>query len=171
MASSLFLPVSTSRHNSTWIGEQTLTYKTAFNGKHNFGLVVGNTVQSNQITLNSETGRGFDKEYKTGVKEDIAALSKQMNEGFLKVDTRFEKVDERFEKVDARFDKVDARFDDIDDRLDLHDKRFDSLDNKIDRKTDELRIEIRDVKVEITRWIIGLILSLLAIFIAIWLKK
>ena len=53
--------------NSTWIGEQTLSYKTTVNGKHNFGAVIGNTLQSNQITINTDTGTGFPNNSYTSI--------------------------------------------------------------------------------------------------------
>lgn len=125
----------------------------------------------------------LDKEYKSSVKEDIAALSKQMAEGFQRVDARFEQVDTRFQQVDARFEQVDTRFQAIDDRLDTQDKRFDALDNKFDKRFDTLdtRIELKatDLRSEILRshnniliWMIGLILTLLLLFIGgAWFKK
>ncbi len=44
---------------TTWINEQTLSYRKKFGTKHTFGILVGNTVQSNVMTGTSSTGRGF----------------------------------------------------------------------------------------------------------------
>jgi hypothetical protein len=67
----------------------------------------------------------LDKEYKSGVKEDIAALGKLL-------DARFDRIDDRFEKIDGRFQAIDDRLAAHDKRFDAIDKRFDALDNKID---------------------------------------
>ncbi|PUZ30193.1 TonB-linked outer membrane protein, SusC/RagA family [Chitinophaga costaii] len=53
------LVTSSITENATWINEQTLTYKKTFNSKHNFGALLGNTVQSNVLTVNGETGSNF----------------------------------------------------------------------------------------------------------------
>jgi SMC interacting uncharacterized protein involved in chromosome segregation len=139
----------------------------------------------------------LDKEYKSGVKEDLNILDKKVDARFddfgkkvdarfddfgKKVDARFEKIDARFEKVDARFDafgknvdarfeKVDARFQKIEDRLSTHDKRFDALDFKIDLRSAELGKAISDSRVEITHWMIGIILLIIGLIIANLLKK
>ena len=44
--------------NTTWINEQTLTYRNKF-GKHNVGLLLGNSVQSNTIKNTTAKGTGF----------------------------------------------------------------------------------------------------------------
>jgi len=44
--------------NTTWINEQTLTYRNKF-GKHNIGLLLGNSVQSNTIKNTTARGTGF----------------------------------------------------------------------------------------------------------------
>ena len=52
------LATSTISQSTSLINEQTLTYrKTA--GKHGFGLLVGNTLQSDVATFTGATGRGF----------------------------------------------------------------------------------------------------------------
>jgi TonB-linked SusC/RagA family outer membrane protein len=44
--------------NSTWVNEQTLTYQKDFGG-HHLNFLLGNSFQSNLITLNSSQGTGF----------------------------------------------------------------------------------------------------------------
>lgn len=44
--------------NISWINEQILTYRKSFGGKHNFGAIAGNTIQS--ITLNREIATGLN---------------------------------------------------------------------------------------------------------------
>jgi TonB-dependent starch-binding outer membrane protein SusC len=61
------LASSSLSQNSTWIGEQTLSYKTTFQSKHNFGFVLGNTLQSNLITVNADTGTGFPNNSYTSI--------------------------------------------------------------------------------------------------------
>lgn len=53
------LATSTITQNSTWINEQTLSYRKSFAGQHNLGILIGNTVQSNQITMTFAQGSGF----------------------------------------------------------------------------------------------------------------
>jgi len=45
--------------NTTWINEQILTYRTRLGSAHNLGIIAGNTVQSNEITVNKATGSNF----------------------------------------------------------------------------------------------------------------
>ncbi|MFY0255692.1 SusC/RagA family TonB-linked outer membrane protein [Chitinophaga sp. 30R24] len=45
--------------NTTWINEQTLSYRKQFGTKHFFGILLGNTVQSNTETLTAAQGSGF----------------------------------------------------------------------------------------------------------------
>ena len=102
----------------------------------------------------------LDKEYKSGVKEDIATLGKS-------IDARFEKIDARFEKLDARFEKIDARFEKLDGRV----GQLAALDSKIDVKTAELRADIHKSRAVIVTWMLGIILTILALFIASLFKK
>lgn len=99
----------------------------------------------------------LDKEYKSSVKEDLAALSRQMSEGFQKVDARFQIIDDRFTKVDARFT--------------TQDQRLVALDNKIDLRVSDLRGEIKDSKNDTNRWLIGIFLALILLMLATVLKK
>jgi hypothetical protein len=89
----------------------------------------------------------LDKEYKSWVKEDLAALRKDLNEGFQKIDARFA----------------------------IQDNRLDSLDKKIDIKISDLRgdlrTEIHNAKNETNRYILGIFLAILLSFLALFLKK
>ena len=110
----------------------------------------------------------LNQEYKSGVKEDLATLSKQMQAGFDKIDTQFGKIDTQFDKIDARFDKSDARFT-------SQDERFMELDKKIDVGFSELRgdlrVEIKESKVDTIRWVVGLFMLLALMILGIYLKK
>jgi TonB-linked SusC/RagA family outer membrane protein len=63
--------------NSTWISEQTLTYKTPLGGGHNLGIVIGNTVQSNLTTNNSLTGTGFPNNSYTSISSAATTTASQ----------------------------------------------------------------------------------------------
>ena len=52
------LATSTNSQASTWINEQTLSYQKRI-GDHSFGILVGNTLQSDVITGTAATGKGF----------------------------------------------------------------------------------------------------------------
>ena len=118
----------------------------------------------------------LDKEYKSGVKDDLAILDKKIGVNFdtldKKIDTKFDTLDKKIDtKVDAlenkmvaRFEKVDARFEKIENRLNEHDKRFDALENKIEKKGDEVRIGLQ-------HWMIGIILTMISLFIVSLFKK
>ena len=99
----------------------------------------------------------LDKEYKSSVKEDLAALGRQMSEGFQKVDARFQIIDDRFTKIDARFT--------------TQDQRLVALDNKIDLRVSDLRGEIKDSKNDTNRWLIGIFLALILLMLATVFKK
>ncbi|MCE6989787.1 SusC/RagA family TonB-linked outer membrane protein [Dyadobacter sp. CY323] len=45
--------------NSTWINEQTLSYRSRFGENHNLGILLGNTIQSNVIKNTSAQGTNF----------------------------------------------------------------------------------------------------------------
>jgi hypothetical protein len=106
----------------------------------------------------------LDKEYKSGVKEDLKILGRQMSAGFQKIDARFDLQDERFNKIDERFDKIDERFNKID-------ARFATTDLKISDLRGELRSDIRDTKNEINRYILSLFFAIILLFLAFFLKK
>ncbi|MGB3065568.1 SusC/RagA family TonB-linked outer membrane protein [Sphingobacterium thalpophilum] len=44
---------------TTWINEQTLTYRRRLGTQHSFGLLLGNTLQSSSFALTSASGKGF----------------------------------------------------------------------------------------------------------------
>ena len=124
----------------------------------------------------------LNQEYKNGVKEDLATLSKQMQAGFDKIDSQFGKIDSQFGKIDTQFDKIDARFDKIDARFDKSDARFTSQDERfmeLDKKIDvgfselrgDLRVEIKESKVDTIRWVVGLFMLLALMILGIYLKK
>lgn len=53
------LATSAITQNTTWINEQTLTYRKSFSNKHDFGILIGNTIQSNITKGTSAQGSGF----------------------------------------------------------------------------------------------------------------
>ena len=53
------LATSSLTQNTTWINEQTLSYKKTFGSSHHFGILVGNTVQSNLDKNTFAQGSGF----------------------------------------------------------------------------------------------------------------
>lgn len=117
----------------------------------------------------------LNKEYKSGVKEDLARFEERFDRWEKKLDARFEKVDARFDKIDARFEKVDERFDKMDERFDAQDKRLDQLNNKIDLTASnlrgELRVEIRDTKVATIQWMVSIFFALAMMIIGLYFKK
>jgi TonB-linked SusC/RagA family outer membrane protein len=52
------LATSSITQNTSWINEQTLAYRKTLN-KHTFGILIGNTVQNNQIISTFAQGSGF----------------------------------------------------------------------------------------------------------------
>jgi len=71
------LATSSLTQNSTWINEQTLTYKTGVGNKGSFGAVVGNTVQSNLTTNTNATGTGFPNNSYTSISSAAVTTSSQ----------------------------------------------------------------------------------------------
>lgn len=53
------LGISAITQNSSWINEQTLTYRRTFSDSHNFGALFGNTLQSNILKFTRAQGTGF----------------------------------------------------------------------------------------------------------------
>jgi hypothetical protein len=92
----------------------------------------------------------LDKEYKSGVKDDLSILDK---------------------KMDTRFDLLDKKIDAVDKKIGVLEKRFDTLDYKIDKQGYEIRIGLRDARVDMNRWMIGIILTMIGLFIASLFKK
>ena len=72
------LATSSLTQNSSWINEQTLSYKTTFGSKHTFGAVVGNTVQSNLTTNTSATGTGFPNNSYTSISSAAVTTASQI---------------------------------------------------------------------------------------------
>jgi TonB-linked SusC/RagA family outer membrane protein len=71
------LGTSALTQNSTWIDEQTLTYKTVFGSKNNFSAVVGNTIQSNLTTMTSARGTGFPSNSYTDISSAATRTASQ----------------------------------------------------------------------------------------------
>jgi TonB-linked SusC/RagA family outer membrane protein len=53
------LGTSSITQNTNWINEQTLHYRKTFGGKHTVGILIGNTLQSDQLARTFAEGRGF----------------------------------------------------------------------------------------------------------------
>lgn len=53
------LATSAIGQSTTWINEQTITYRKKVNQRHDFGILVGNTLQGSTLKRTSATGRGF----------------------------------------------------------------------------------------------------------------
>jgi TonB-linked SusC/RagA family outer membrane protein len=53
------LATSAISQNTTWINEQTLSYRKSLEGDHNIGVLAGNTLQGNVIKFTSAQGSGF----------------------------------------------------------------------------------------------------------------
>jgi TonB-linked SusC/RagA family outer membrane protein len=53
------LATSALTQNTTWINEQTLSYRKKLEGRHNLGVLIGNAIQSNVIKSTSAQGSGF----------------------------------------------------------------------------------------------------------------
>jgi TonB-linked SusC/RagA family outer membrane protein len=71
------LATSNLTQNSSWVNEQTLTYKTTFGSQHHFGAVVGNTVQSDLNTSTSATGTGFPNNSYTSISSAATTTASQ----------------------------------------------------------------------------------------------
>ena len=53
------LATSAITNNTTWLNEQTLSYRKSFNTNHNFGILIGNSFQGDVIALTSAQGTNF----------------------------------------------------------------------------------------------------------------
>ncbi|MFD2598742.1 SusC/RagA family TonB-linked outer membrane protein [Sphingobacterium corticis] len=53
------LATSAISQSTTWINEQTLTYRKQLADRHTFGVLLGNTLQGSTFSLTSAEGRGF----------------------------------------------------------------------------------------------------------------
>jgi hypothetical protein len=56
----------------------------------------------------------------TSTDQRLDALSRQLSEGFARMDERFKQIDERFKKVDERFKQVDERLNRLEGRFDAY---------------------------------------------------
>ena len=69
-------------------------------------------------------------------------------------DYRFEKIDEKFEKIDEKFERLDNKIDNVAKELNVKiDSNFEKLDNKIEKFRTDFTSQ--------SRWIIGLIVTLI----------
>jgi len=122
----------------------------------------------------------LDKEYKSGVKHELVALEKRMNEGFesqakqfndLKDDFRELRSDLKVEFARQRNDMqmaLDRQHNET--QLEFARQRNDFREGLAGLRSD-LRVEIKDSKVESIRWAIGLFFALVAMLIVVYLKK
>jgi septation ring formation regulator EzrA len=72
------------------------------------------------------------------VEKGFQGMTKQMDEKFERVNTRFEQVDRRFEQVDVRFEQIDRKFE----KIDVQFKRVDDQFDKVFSELKETRKEI-----------------------------
>lgn len=63
----------------------------------------------------------------TSTDQRLDALSRQVSEGFARMEERFKQTDERFKRVDERFKQIDERFKGFDARLERIEARFDAF--------------------------------------------
>ncbi len=61
----------------------------------------------------------------------LEGLKSEVTAKFKAIDQRFEAVDQRFDAVDQRFDLVNQRFDAIEQRIDVVNQRFDAIEQRI----------------------------------------
>src|SRR6202000_108424 len=61
----------------TWINEQTLSYRTRLGDKHNFNIVIGNTIQSDLITNTYAKGTGFPNNSYTDISSAATRTASQ----------------------------------------------------------------------------------------------
>ena len=71
------LATSSITQYSTWVNEQTLTYRQTFGGKHSFGALVGNTLQSDLNKRTYAEGRGFANNQFTQISSAATTASTQ----------------------------------------------------------------------------------------------
>jgi TonB-linked SusC/RagA family outer membrane protein len=62
---------------TTWLNEQTLTYRKKLGANHSFGLLVGNTLQSDNLTRTYAEGRGFPNDNFTQISSAATTASSQ----------------------------------------------------------------------------------------------
>jgi len=71
------LATSSIRQFSTWLNEQTLSYRQTLGGKHTIGALVGNTLQSEVNTRTYAEGRGFANNEFTQISSAATTASSQ----------------------------------------------------------------------------------------------
>jgi archaellum component FlaC len=103
----------------------------------------------------------LDKEYKCGVKDELTALEKRMNEGF-------QAQSKQYNDLKGDFNGLRGEFHDL--KEEFRELRSD-LEVELSGMRSDLRVEIKDSKVDTIRWTIALFLTLVAMIIAVYLKK
>ncbi|WP_020601031.1 SusC/RagA family TonB-linked outer membrane protein [Spirosoma panaciterrae] len=62
---------------TTWLNEQTLTYRKKLGSNHSFGVLIGNTLQSDNLTRTYAEGRGFPNDNFTQISSAATTASSQ----------------------------------------------------------------------------------------------
>ncbi|MBD2702285.1 TonB-dependent receptor [Spirosoma sp. BT702] len=62
---------------TTWLNEQTLTYRKRIGNSHSFGVLIGNTLQSDNLTRTYAEGRGFPNDNFTQISSAATTASSQ----------------------------------------------------------------------------------------------
>ncbi|GAB4035968.1 SusC/RagA family TonB-linked outer membrane protein [Spirosoma gilvum] len=62
---------------TTWLNEQTLTYRKKLGSSHSFGVLIGNTLQSDNLTRTYAEGRGFPNDNFTQISSAATTASSQ----------------------------------------------------------------------------------------------
>lgn len=120
--------------------------------------------------------RILDADYKNGVRADLATLTRQMNEGFQRMDSRFTVQDKRMDELESKIDAVrsdmQTTIGDVrsDMRMAIGDVRSDMQMTIGDVRSD-LRIEMRDLKFDLVKWMIGFFVGLALLILGSYLKK
>ena len=122
-----------------------------------------------------ELMRILDKEYKSGVREDLNRFENSVTDRMDRFENRFDRFDDRMDRFERTmiegFQKIDARFDTQEKKLDNLDAHVVRLDNKIDLRTGELRVDIRDSKIDTIRWMIGIFLAIALMILGMLWRK
>ena len=85
---------------------------------------------------------------------NIRDLQKSADYRFEKINEKFEKIDEKFKKIDEKFERLDNKIDNVAKELNVKiDSNFEKLDNKIEKFRTDFTSQ--------SRWIIGLIVTLI----------
>lgn len=118
----------------------------------------------------------LDKEYKSNLRDDFAALHGSINEGFKEMRDQFHIQNNHIVRLDNRIDQntkdLQAGLADVrkDMQIQLLDVRKD-MHFGLNGLRSDLRIEIKDSKIDTIRWVIALFLALATMILATWLKK